>query len=115
MNEAYAGKYIYNKIIKNGPLDINFTTVTTADADSSFDKQYFAYLASDFLREEKRYNRFWQSANVDHNNFWNVPAATRIFSFFSSLWRTGLLVQGSGNTQPDPIDELDWEKHSWSN
>src|SRR3990167_8754004 len=93
-NESYGAKEIDKMLIESGKLDINFTTVTTADADSMFDHQYFSYLAHDFLREPKRYLRFWQSANVDHNNFWSVPAATRIFSFFSSLWRTGLLVQG---------------------
>lgn len=93
-NESYAAKEIDKILFDSGKLDVNFATVTTADADSMFDYQYFSYLANDFLKEEKRYNRFWQSANVDHNNFWSVPAATRIFSFFSSLWRTGLLVQG---------------------
>lgn len=93
-NESYAAKEINKTLIDSGVLDVNFATVTTADADSMFDRQYFSYLAYDFLKESKRYNRFWQAANVDHNNFWSVPAATRIFSFFSSLWRIGLLVQG---------------------
>ncbi len=93
-NESFAGKEINKILIDSNLIDVNFTTVTTADADSMFDRQYFSYLAYDFLRENKRYNRFWQSANVDHNNFWSVPAASRVFSFFSSLHRTGLLVQG---------------------
>ena len=93
-NESYAVKQINKVLIDQNIIDINFATITTADADSMFDRQYFSYLAYDFLKEPKRYNRFWQSANVDHNNFWSVPAATRVFSFFSSLWRTGLLVQG---------------------
>ncbi|KKR76752.1 MAG: hypothetical protein UU21_C0004G0019 [Candidatus Levybacteria bacterium GW2011_GWA2_40_8] len=93
-NEAYSGKWIYKNIVKNGPLNIDFTTVTTADADTCFDPQYLSYLTHSFLADEKKYNNFWQSATVDHNNFWTVPAPNRIFSFFSSLWRTGLLVQG---------------------
>lgn len=93
-NQSYSAKEINKILIDTNIIDVNFTTITTADADSIFDRQYFAYLGYDFLKEEKRYNRFWQSANVDHNNFWSVPAATRVFSFFSSLYRTGLLVQG---------------------
>jgi hypothetical protein len=93
-NESYAAKEIDKILVDGGIIDINYATISTADADSMFDHQYFSYLAYDFLREPKRYNRFWQSALVDHNNFWSVPAATRVFSFFSSLWRTGLLVQG---------------------
>lgn len=93
-NESYGAKEINKILIDTDLVDVNFATATTADADSMFDRQYFSYLAYDFLKEPKRYNRFWQSANVDHNNFWSVPAATRVFSFFSSLHRIGLLVQG---------------------
>ncbi len=93
-NESFGAKEINKILIDSNILDVNFATVTTADTDSMFDRQYFSYLAFDFLKEPKRYNRFWQSANVDHNNFWSVPAATRVFSFFSSLHRIGLLVQG---------------------
>ncbi len=92
-NEAFAGKFIYRKLIKKGFIDIDYATVSSVDADSVFDRQYFAYLSYNFLIDEKRYNKFWQSANVNYNNFWSVPAAIRVISFFGSLWRTGLLVQ----------------------
>ena len=92
-NEAYAGRIVYQKCVKTGIIDINYATVSSVDADSIFDKQYFAYLAYSFLTDNKRYNKFWQSANVNHNNFWTIPAPIRIISFFGSLWRTALLVQ----------------------
>ena len=93
-NESYAAKEINKMLIDGNMVDVKFATATTADADSMFDRQYFSYLSHSFLKDSKRYNRFWSSAIVDHNNFWSVPAATRIFSFFSSLYRTGLLIQG---------------------
>lgn len=93
-NESFASKEVNRLLIETNEINIDYATVTTADADSMFDRQFLAYLTYDFLKEPNRYNRFWQTACVDHNNFWSVPAATRIFSFFSSLWRTGLLVQG---------------------
>jgi len=92
-NEAYGGKLAYKKLIKTGIIDLNYATISSVDADSIFDPQYFAYLAANFLKDDKKYTKFWQSANVNYNNFWNVPAAIRIISFFGSLWRTGLLVQ----------------------
>jgi len=92
-NESYASKKVYRDIIKTGIVDINFATVSSVDADSIFDKQYFAYLSYKFLTDVNRYNKFWQSANVNHNNFWTVPAPIRIIAFFGSLWRTALLVQ----------------------
>jgi hypothetical protein len=92
-NESYASKYAYRRLIKTGVVDINFATVSSVDADSIFDKQYFSYLSYSFLTDKNRYNKFWQSANVNHNNFWTVPAPIRIIAFFGSLWRTALLVQ----------------------
>ncbi len=92
-NEAYAGKVVYEKFFKSGKLDMRFATVSSVDADSIFDKQYFSYLAYKFLTDENRYNKFWQSANVNYNNFWKVPAPIRVIAFFGSIWRTGLLVQ----------------------
>lgn len=92
-NESYASKKAYRKLIKTGVIDIDFATVSSVDADSIFDRQYFSYLSYKFLTDNNRYNKFWQSANVNHNNFWTVPAPIRIIAFFGSLWRTALLVQ----------------------
>jgi len=92
-NESYASKITYAKFIETGIIDINFATISSVDADSIFDKQYFSYLSYEFLTDNNRYNKFWQSANVNHNNFWTVPAPIRIIAFFGSLWRTALLVQ----------------------
>lgn len=92
-NESYASKKAYDKLIKTGDIDIDFATISSVDADSIFDKQYFSYLSHSFLTDNNRYNKFWQSANVNHNNFWTVPAPIRIIAFFGSLWRTALLVQ----------------------
>lgn len=93
-NEAFAGKAAYQKLVKKKIIDLDFATISSVDADSIFDKQYFAYLTFKFLNDPKRYHKFWQSANVNHNNFWNVPAPVRVIAFFGSLWRTGVLIQG---------------------
>lgn len=93
-NEAYAGKVAYDKLFVNGKYDIDFATVSSVDVDSMFDKQFFSYLSYKFLSDPKRYHKFWQSATVFYNNIWQVPAPIRIVSFFGSLWRISLLVQG---------------------
>lgn len=94
-NESYAAKVTYQELVKKGIIDIKFTTISSVDADSIFDKQYFSCLAYKFLIDKKPYNKFWQSANVFYNNIWKVPAPTRIISFFGSLWRTGVLLHES--------------------
>lgn len=93
-NEAYAGRQAYNLLFEKEKLDINYVTISSVDADSIFNKEFFAHLSYKFLTDPKRYSKFWQSATVYHNNIWKVPAPTRIISFFGSLWRMALLVQG---------------------
>ena len=92
-NEAYAGRVVYKKLFEERKLDINYATISSVDADSIFDRQFFACLTYKFLTDTKRYNKFWQSAIVFHNNIWEVPAPTRITSFFGNLYRMALLVQ----------------------
>lgn len=92
-NQAYTGKEAYKRLVVKGNMDINYATISSVDADSIFDKQYFAYLTHSFLKDEKRYNKFWQSANVNYNNFWKIPPPTRVIAFFGSIWRMAVLVQ----------------------
>lgn len=92
-NQAFAAQAAYEKLIETGVVHEAFATVSSTDADSTFDPQYFAYLTCDFLKDTLRHNKFWQSANVNYNNFWKVPSPIRVISFFGSLWRTGLLIQ----------------------
>lgn len=94
-NQAYAAADAYKKLIKEKGLDINYMTVTSADADVIFDKQYYAFLAHSFLTIKDPIYTFWQSANVSYNNFWQVPSFTRVISFFGNLWRTSILVQNA--------------------
>ncbi len=93
-NESYGAKLAYKKLVETKKININYATISSVDADSIFDKQYFAYLSYSFLSDEKPHNKFWQSANVNYNNFWDVPAPVRVLAFFGSLWRTALLIQG---------------------
>jgi len=93
-NEAFAGKAAHQLLCVEGDLDIDYTTISSVDVDSMFDHQFFSYLTYLFLSDSQRYNKFWQSATVFYNNIWSVPAPIRILSFFGSLWRTSMLVQG---------------------
>lgn len=93
-NQAFGAVEANKRLVETGKIDIDYTTISSVDADSIFDRQYFSYLTYKFLNDPKRHQKFWQSANVHYNNFWNVPAPIRIISFFGSLSRMGLLVQG---------------------
>jgi cellulose synthase/poly-beta-1,6-N-acetylglucosamine synthase-like glycosyltransferase len=93
-NEAFAGRQAHERLFVKGKLDIDYATISSVDVDSIFHKQFFSYLSYKFLIDPRRYHKFWQSATVFYNNIWKVPAPIRVVSFFSSLWRTSLLVQG---------------------
>lgn len=92
-NQAFAAKDAYKELVEKRKLDINYMTVSSVDADVLFDRQFYSYLAHSFLTSSDPHFAFWQSANVNYNNFWKVPSFTRIISFFGSLWRTSILVQ----------------------
>lgn len=92
-NQAYAGKEAYRMLVDERGLNPSYMTITSADADSIFDEQYYANVAYAFLKHPEREISFFQSANVYYNNFWKVPAGTRVIAFFGSLIRTSLLVQ----------------------
>lgn len=91
-NEAYAGRIAYKELIESKIIDIDYSTISSVDADSIYDKQFFACLTYNFLSDPKPYNKFWQSANVHYNNIWDVPTPIRIISFFGNLWRTAVLI-----------------------
>ena len=93
-NQAYAGRKAHHLLVEEKRFPLDYMTISSADADSVFDPQYFAYLGYHFLVSRISYHTFWQSANVSYNNFWRIPTFTRIISFFGSLWRTSLLAQG---------------------
>ena len=54
-NEAFAGKQAYAKLVETGVIDYDYATISSVDADSIFDKQYFAYLSHEFLLDPKKY------------------------------------------------------------
>lgn len=93
-NQDFAGRHAYKMLVEDGNLDAAFMTITSADADSIFDEQYFASVSERFLFVPNPTLKFFMSANVYYNNFWKVPAGTRVIAFFGSLLRTSLLVQG---------------------
>lgn len=106
-------------------LDKSLLTVTSCDADVSLHLKYFSNLTYLFLKNPKRYERFWQGALVFYNNIWRVPLPVRvvhtiysmigisdlmrarsnfIYSTYSVSW---LLLEKTGFWDPDVISE-DW-------
>ncbi len=71
--------------------------VSTFDADTIIEPNYFSYLTYDFLTEEKPHQRSYQPMPVYNNNIWETPAIARVVAVSSSFWQ---LVEAS---RPDRL------------
>ena len=90
-NQRYAAMWAYRELILKRKMDINYFTVTSCDVDHVFHPKYFSCLTYKFLDDPHRYNRFWQTAILFYNNFWRIPAMSRVANTFGSLWNMALL------------------------
>ncbi len=92
-NERHAGIWVEKKLVNEKGYNLNFMTVTSCDADHVYHPKHFSYLTYKFLDSPHRYERFWQPAVMFYNNFWNLPALTRVANTFATIWNTALLVR----------------------
>ncbi|PIS09287.1 hypothetical protein COT75_02160 [Candidatus Beckwithbacteria bacterium CG10_big_fil_rev_8_21_14_0_10_34_10] len=90
-NMAYGAKFAKKEIIDKQKKDINFTLITSADADACLHEKHLACLTYKFLDKPNRYNLIFQPAIMYYNNIWEAPAPIRVFSSTSSLVQIGLL------------------------
>lgn len=90
-NESYAAKWVKKTVVDEMGLDLNFLTITTADADSLPHSKYFSTLTYQFLSSPNRYRRFWQGAVVFYNNIWKVPLASRVLNSLNTVWQMAQL------------------------
>ena len=90
-NENYAARWIKKQLVDKRGYNINYMTLTSCDADHCFHPKHFSYLAFRFLDSPKRYNLFWQPAVFFYNNFWKLPAFTRVVNTFATIWNGAIL------------------------
>lgn len=123
-NQNHAANKVKGYIEENN-LPKDLLTVTSCDADVSMHPKYFSNLTYLFLRNQNRYQRFWQGALVFYNNIWRVPLPVRvvhtvysmigvsdlmrarsnfIYSTYSCSW---VLLEKTGFWDPDVVSE-DW-------
>ncbi len=91
-NEKYAAVWAKKYLVDAG-LGMEYTVVTSCDADHVFHPNHFAALTYAFLDEPERYKRFWQPAVLLYNNVWEIPALVRIVTTFGSIWNLSQLAR----------------------
>jgi len=92
-NENFAARQIKKELVDKRGMNIDFMTITSCDADHLFHPKHFSYLTFRFLDSPQRYNLFWQPAVLFYNNFWRLPALTRVANTFSSIWNGAILAR----------------------
>lgn len=91
-NERSVALWLRYKLNKKH-YDRDRMTASSCDADHVYHPQHFAYLTYKFLDSPSRYERIWQPAIVFYNNFWKIPALSRVANTFGSIWNTALLAR----------------------
>jgi hypothetical protein len=96
-NMAWAAKQVKKILVDEESLDIKKVTLTSCDADARFHRKYFSALTYFFSLNPNRHLRFWQSPIFWHNNYWRVPAFTRI------VGTIGNVIHIADLQQPDSL------------
>ena len=91
-NMNWAGRKVYKEIKALG-WNLKKTTVTSCDADSKLDRQYFAYQSYKFLTTPKGEYKFYSTAMIFYNNIWRLPFYARVKNSFHSIFNAANMVR----------------------
>lgn len=86
-NQAWAGRKAKEKLVDEQKWDIEYTTISSCDADSLFPDQYFSCLTYKFLTSPERHNRFWQAHIALYSNIDRVILPVELVSAITSVMR----------------------------
>lgn len=88
-NSAWAAHSVVEpELVQKHVVDLDYTTITSQDADAQMHPSYFSALTYQFLDNPHRYERFWQPSIVFYNNIWRIPALIRALV---TVWNVVLL------------------------
>ena len=84
-NITSAAKTDYEKILHHFHTSADHVLVTTLDADTNVDKDYFNILTYTYLTTPDRKHKAYQPVIFFFNNFWAAPFFSKIISLFNSF------------------------------
>ncbi len=90
-NEAWAGRYGKEQLIDEAGVDIEFTTITTCDADSRLSPKYLSAITYEFLTRSRL--SIYQPAILFYSNIWRVPTPSRVLNSLHSVWQLAKLTR----------------------
>lgn len=94
-NAAWGAKEFVRVWKKNhkDDWDIDYMTISSADADVQLHPNHMAALTYKFLDSPHRYRRVWQGAILYYNNIEQIPWLMRVFNRASSIVQMGMLMR----------------------
>jgi len=92
-NTSWGAKQAKKLLIDQLGEDIEYTTISSEDADALFHSNYFSAMSFKFLDDPKRYNRIWQPSIMFYNNIWTVPAPIRVLASVFSVTQMFVLMR----------------------
>ena len=116
-NITYGTKLLYPEVIKHFNTTADKILVTTLDADSKVDIEYFSILTYTFITTPDRKHASYQPVIFFFNNFWQAPFFSKIVSLFNTFWILFNFTKKYGprnfSSHAQPLDAL-IEMDFWS-
>lgn len=81
--------------LKKHQTPLEWTTITSCDADALPHPKYFSALSYQFLTDPDRHNHFYQGSIMFYNNIWRIPLPNRFLNTLNSMWSLAFLSQQS--------------------
>lgn len=91
-NMNWASREVYKEICSLG-WDLKKTTITSSDADSKLDPNYFAYFTYKYLTIKDSEYKYYASGMVFYNNIWRIPFYARVKNSLHSIYNVANLVR----------------------
>ncbi len=86
-NVTWAAKKVIKPFLDEKKISYDNVIVSTFDADTRPNRQYFACVTYKYITNPNRTRRSYQPIPLYNNNIWDVPAFMRIVAFGASFWQ----------------------------
>ena len=83
-NQNWGARIAKRQLVDVEGLALEDITITSCDADSHLDPDYFRELGHEFVTCARSENIIWQSPIFFDQHIWQVPASVRLLTFFNN-------------------------------
>ena len=83
-NQSWAARQVKREILDSMGIALEDVTVSSCDADSELDPNYFAEFTREFVTCNHPENFIWQTPIFFDHNIWQTPGSVRLLTFFNN-------------------------------